>query len=280
MCFLGVCVADKFDKSDLMRACESNPDGFGYAFTTKGGIEYVNTFNADEAINGLAKLCKRYPDGVGLFHARWATHGATSLENCHPFVVNDKTVLGHNGVLPLTPAKGDTRSDTAIFAQEVMPQWLHTLDTGEIAPLEQWAAGSKVAILTCDKRLRDSVYILNESLGHWRGGCWYSNDSYKPARKYSNWFTSATKPAPKFEYKPLTAAKPTHRRRRVRHSQLSSFIKCDICYAWHDIESDYCPECFCCTDCGRLKCSCIDVELWRQDELELIAQYARARKVG
>ena len=267
MCFLGVCVADRFPREHLMTACEANADGFGYAFTTRGGIEYCNTFNADEAVTGLEKLCKRYPDGVGIFHARWATHGATSLENCHPFVVNDKTVLAHNGVLPLRPSAGDTRSDTAIFASEVMPEWLHTLDTGEIATLEQWAAGNKVALLTCDKRLRDSIYILNESLGHWRGGCWYSNDSYLPARR--NWFKSVM---PRYQIQ--AAPKVTDSGNTDSTDSGDTLIKCDFCLGFMSIDDDWCPNCYTCWQCGRLDCRCDDDYL---DSHALIAEFHRAR---
>ena len=272
MCFLGVCIADKFKAGELERACEANPDGFGFAYLARDAIEYVNTFDSAEAIREFEKFTKRYPNGVGVFHARLATHGAVNVDNCHPFEVDDYTVLAHNGMLPLTPDKGDTRSDTALFAQEVMPEWLPWLDSPEIATLEDWAAGNKVAILTTHKRLRDSIYILNESLGHWRDGCWYSNNSYKPAVKfgstvatYGNWYRSM-----------LRADWLEEESRIIGRASL----ECDMCSTMIPFDVDYCPACLHCVDCGRLNCRC-GSEFDKEGELELMAELTRAeRKLG
>jgi glutamine amidotransferase len=269
MCFLGVCIADRFKPGELARACESNPDGFGFAYLAHDVIEYVNTFDSDEAIREFDKFCKRYPNGIGVFHARYATHGAVNVDNCHPFQVDSKTVLAHNGILPLTPAEGDKRSDTALLAEQVMPEWMPWLDSPEISDLERWMAGNKVAILTTHKRLRDSIYILNESLGHWRDGCWYSNHSYAPrttVATYGNWFKSAIGStlekveAQKFEIVEMT---------------------CDLCRGAMSYDDDHCPHCLHCVDCGRLNCKCGSefdgIDMW--GELNR-AHRLTAKKVG
>jgi glutamine amidotransferase len=50
----------------------------------------------------------------------------------------------------------------------------------KVARLESWLGGSKLVVFTTLQKMRSQFYIVNERLGHWDNGTWWSNDSYLP----------------------------------------------------------------------------------------------------
>lgn len=167
-------------KKALRRAAKNNPDGFGFAVIGDGRIYTYRSMDIEDTIKSYFDVRDEFPDSNSLFHLRITTHGATNISNCHPFRVNDDVVMGHNGTLPIKEENG--KSDTRIFAEEWLPQFdlRELLDTQEgVTELETFAGSSKLAFLNTSSDLRDSLYIINEKYGHWDGGIWYSNGSYK-----------------------------------------------------------------------------------------------------
>jgi glutamine amidotransferase len=165
-----------------MNAAESNPDGFGYAFLSGDKIITGRGMDAKELIERFLRIREGLNECLAMFLTRYTTHGATNKANCHPFRVggSEQIVLAHNGVLPLSESNG--RSDTRVFAEDWLPTLgIEALDDEEMyAYLETWATGSKVAVFSVDPKLKHNVYILNEHLGHWSDGIWWSNYSYLP----------------------------------------------------------------------------------------------------
>ena len=168
----------------LQNAASNNPDGFGYAVHHGDRIVTGRGMNSQITIDKFFdELDRSNGEGIGVFHARITTHGDSIVENCHPFRVGgDKDiVLAHNGMLPIHPKAGDRRSDTRIFAEDVLPSLgIQSLDDDHsFAKLEEWASGSKLVILANTPLLKHEIYIVNELDGHWDGGIWWSNSSYK-----------------------------------------------------------------------------------------------------
>lgn len=180
-------------KDHLEQSCAANPDGFGWATIyndTDGKPRIIShrTMVAKEAIETFLDARTRWPEYPAIFHARIATHGTVTLDNCHPFYVGEDhaTLLAHNGIMPIPAESG--RSDTRQFAEEWMPMiGVENLDDPKtVQELEKFIDWSKVAFLTVDPRLKQWAYILNEDHGIWDDGVWYSNSGYRYATTFSN----------------------------------------------------------------------------------------------
>ena len=170
------------DYDRALISAKANPDGFGFAI--HAGIAIIKDHDMD-----FEKLWLRWSDlrimykGPAMFHFRIATHGSPNIDNCHPFDIGDnpKSVLGHNGILPLTMPIGEKRSDTKLFAEIVLPYigGVKCLDKDDkLKEISEWANGNKLVILTIDENTQHDWYIINEHLGHWKDDIWWSNTSY------------------------------------------------------------------------------------------------------
>lgn len=152
--------------------------------------------SAKRSIARFLMFREQYPDSYAIWHSRIATHGVRNESNCHPFRVggSDITYLAHNGVLSVTQEKDDKRSDTRVFAEEVLPKLggVCSLDDPTIFNMvSDWARGSKMAILTLDPNAEHQLYIINEKAGEWdKEGVWWSNKHHRPAKVY-DWSSSS-----------------------------------------------------------------------------------------
>lgn len=177
----------------LLQSCANNPHGWGYMFNCKGSTTVRRGMDA----RALLKVWKRDSwDFTGrpvVFHARWTTHGKTSVDNCHPFEIPGHDLhVAHNGMIDVSIPKESERSDTFHFTNDVLahlPQGF--LENSAITRLiERYIGWSKLVFLSSD----DRVYMINGHLGHWVNGIWASNSGYLP-------------PAPKLP--PIQPAKTT-----------------------------------------------------------------------
>lgn len=184
---------DKLENSAL-----NNPHGFGFAIAVPSEQRIIceRTMDADESINRFLALRTQYPEGYAIWHARYATHGAKNVNNCHPFVVggDQRTYLAHNGVLDVSIPHADDRSDTRVFAEELLPAvgGVTALDNDWVFDMfEDYTAGSKVAVLTVDPAAKHPLYLLNSKAG-WEdaSGVWWSNHTCY----LDSWSTSYRKP--------------------------------------------------------------------------------------
>jgi glutamine amidotransferase len=247
-------------RQELMNAADSNPHGYGYAFLTNDKILTGRGMDAEEVIDRFLRIREGFPNTWAMFHARFTTHGLTDKANCHPFRVGNEqhTVLAHNGILDIEVPKGSHRSDTRIWAEDIMPEFMEWLDdpTG-YDQLEDWAGNNKIAIFTLDPRMANNVYIINEGLGHWDKGRWFSNDTYKYSW-YSNykrtgarqtilggslWGADDVGEEPAF----LSGKKETTEWWKYGSSRF-----CCWCRSWlgdDEWEKGYCGNCKMCLDC-------------------------------
>lgn len=194
MCIAIVKPKDKVIPKEVLQTCaEANPDGMGFAFCRNGKVFIYKT------VDNFEKFYEAYSKvettSTMLIHFRIATHGEVCKENCHPFKLNNRMALVHNGIISGYGSKTDNVSDTRDFIDKVIgnishKQWRNHSFRELVGKVIGY---SKFGIL--DKT--GEYFIINESKGIWDDGVWYSNSSYKPKKVVENttkedkdWFDS------------------------------------------------------------------------------------------
>ena len=264
MCLLMVAKPNAMPTDDqLTCACANNPDGFGYAVHTGKTIITGRGMNHNDVIDRFLTTREKHMNGWAMFHARMTTHGETVKENCHPFRVggSPETILAHNGILSNVkiPA-GDKRSDTRVFAEDLLPARLNILDNKKkFKKLEKWAGGSKIAVFTTDRRLNKAMYIINEKLGSWDDdGLWWSNSSYKQSYYITPTYGRTGSWVPSYDI-----AKGDGKY-VLDGEDLTEFVEeglaCSYCghfFAETDYYHGYCQTCWVCMECQDFEESCM-----------------------
>lgn len=176
MCIAILKPKDKSINKEILEAChDRNKDGMGFAYVNNGKIIIKKFMDFD-------KFYKEYLDVENisnmLIHFRIATHGNVEVNNCHPFKLNDRMALIHNGIISGYGSKTDNKVDTQDFIDKVIGKISYKMwKNPSYRELVGDAIGySKFCILDN----QDNYYIINEHKGKWVDGIWYSNDSYKP----------------------------------------------------------------------------------------------------
>jgi len=253
MCMLCVIPPNVIPSRDKLEASAlNNPHGFGFAIVipSENRIHSERTMNADTSINRFLEMRAKYPEGYAMWHARLATHGSMTVDNCHPFKVghDEQTYLAHNGILPIVEPQGDLRSDTRIFAEDLLPAigGVSALDNDQVFNLiEDFTSGSKVCILTVDPIAKHQCYLIHENKGKVdASGVWWSNDSCYLSSYTTSWRST----------KPLTSL--------FSKDDEDFYAECQVCdmVLLEEPEkgmTDYCPTCGCCWDCAVYATDCL-----------------------
>lgn len=180
---------------ETLKNChDRNKDGCGLAYIKDNKIYVYKTLDFDK----FMKVYNEVKDLSNmLIHFRIATHGKVEENNCHPFRLNHRMVLIHNGIISGygdSKTKDGGKTDTQDFIDKVIGNigWKNWKNPAYRTLVGEAIGSSKLCVLDAT----GDVYIINEHLGDWVDGVWYSNTSYKPytytPKTYSNLSTTYT----------------------------------------------------------------------------------------
>lgn len=276
MCILSYLPAGvEADEDSLWNGGINNPDGHGWAIANGGELVIGKSLDLSEALDGFMAARKLRPQADALFHSRWATHGSIRAANCHPFYMGNskRTVVAHNGILPSEahPKKGDDRSDTKVFAEEILSTRFRRLDkTRAMHAMTQWIGGyNKLVILTVDPRYRKNAYIVNERAGEWdtSTGIWHSNGDYLGLPTWLSKYTQST-----------TIGKPKVTKSSAFADEEDDRPICLMCEVGRVNAAGFCMGCRTCQDCFEELDECLCY--WQGVEERLSAQERLALTAG
>lgn len=182
----------RFSKNKIDFSHKSNKDGFGAMWydTEAGAFGKVKTYKTlvyKEFITFL-KSNNYLKDYKAVLHLRYATVGAVTVENVHPFDVANIGSLMHNGTITgytNVPDISDSQAISLIIGDTLKCLIPNSADavlgSNGFAEMLKGIIGTyinRVAILTAEGNL----HIYNRHLGETVRGIWYSNDYYKKER--------------------------------------------------------------------------------------------------
>ena len=172
-------------ESHLREGFTNNPHGAGFMYFDENGelcsfrsldfASFIDEYESAWALHGQ--------DSPFSIHFRWATHGSRGIENVHPFRLGEHVSVLHNGIIDcnITDPK---MSDTAAFVQDYLGSLPVNWYDNEFLfhMVEDFTSGSKLVVMTSHPDAQYCAYIVNERLGSWVDGIWYSNTSYQCSR--------------------------------------------------------------------------------------------------
>ena len=162
---------------DVLRLCyKNNPHGAGFAFADG---ERVHIRKGYFSFTGFMKVYERYKDMPMVIHFRYATVGRKSKANCHPFRLNEKMAIVHNGTLHQYQPMMRGESDSRHFARNILKPALDDNPDFDLNEHSAEIAPSRMIVFRSDAQAQ----IINERLGEWAGSVWFSNTYYRETRR-------------------------------------------------------------------------------------------------
>lgn len=174
-----MCIAILNTKSTLpsgyiKNSWDNNNQGGGLLFVRAGKLDTFKTYNYKEFLNKYNELRKDKKIKTIVLHFRIATSGFEKYVNLHPFLVRNDLGFVHNGII--SGLGNNERSDTYEFNETLKKLPVNFLRNDSILELiSKYIGYSKLVFLDSQNKHT----IVNEGLGIWEGGDWFSNDSYK-----------------------------------------------------------------------------------------------------
>lgn len=117
MCIAILKPIDKTISKETLEICSNNnPDGCGFAYVKDNEVIIKKFMEFEDFYKEYSKV---ETTSTMLIHFRIATHGKVELKNCHPFKLNNRMALVHNGIISGYGDK-ETKTDTQDFIDKVI----------------------------------------------------------------------------------------------------------------------------------------------------------------
>jgi hypothetical protein len=183
MCLIAYVKAGlKLPEANFRSAAAGNSDGIG--IMSKDGVE---KFVGRKATKKAWRMARRLMEANAEFgiHFRYATHGAVSRDNTHPFrIPNGAGYVMHNGVLEYYSKRAtETHSDTRLFIEGLSAATLGVDDQYWKKTIADYIGRhNKLLVMSWDGQFT----IVNEDSGDWIDGIWYSQTYSLPGYGWKN----------------------------------------------------------------------------------------------
>ena len=169
---------------EILKKCfANNNDGAGFCYVNEN-----NNIKMEKGFFNFKKFYERLLEVQNnkhlLIHMRISTGGMNDKRNCHPYRINNNLFLAHNGVLPELLSKANlVFSDTYIYSEilKIFKIKISDFKSEYFKYLFEKAIGNNNKLVFFSKQ---KAIILNEKLGEWKDGVWFSNESFKKQDEY------------------------------------------------------------------------------------------------
>ena len=171
----------------LKESARRNSHGAGIAWAAENKIHTFKSLDADSVISKYYDVAEEVGTETDiLLHFRIKTHGSVDVKNIHPFVVNKGMVMAHNGTITIDIPKDEDITDSETFARLISK--FNFWNNPNLRELMAMAIGrSKLVFLN----RKGNSLIINEDLGEWAEGNWFSNTSYKPFAQSTGYYSTS-----------------------------------------------------------------------------------------
>ena len=185
MCIAMLNISGLMPQSHFDNSFNDNPHGMGLLYGDGNRMVFHKQMaDPSSFYKEYVAVRRKHPNTPIAIHFRFATHGRTDLDNCHPFLVDASVGFIHNGILDVED--DEEISDTRVFNErflKVLPSdfiWDETL----VRVISNASTGSKLVFLDYE----GNYLITGERAGHWDAAKvnWYSNHCY--AKSESRFF--------------------------------------------------------------------------------------------
>lgn len=222
MCIAIYKPADKKLSKETLEICwDANPDGAGFMYVHNGSLRIKKGFMSfDRFFASFNNLQHK----SAVLHFRIKTHGKVDEHNTHPFYVDKTLGFIHNGIISkVSTTSNKEMSDTWHFNESILKPLFKLnekfIDNEAIQELiDSYIGASKLVFM--DKN--ENVWIINEGLGNWDEGIWYSNSSYKP---FTKTIYSGNPTYPATTYSPPKKEKPHYKYADMRNLTINSIVE-------------------------------------------------------